>query len=150
MWFLTSQWAFLPHKPGQGSIHFWFLHALSVGQSELRMHSGRQFGGEPIIPGKQEQSQRSPTFLGGLEYGPQGFGSQGSSAITGSMAAKTKNCHLHSKICMNHVILVKNLCRFWEIGRNQGEMHLFIAFNEEFLHGKNLWYTWEFSIWYKK
>ena len=34
----------------------------------------------------QEQSQRSPCLLGGLEYGPQGLGLQGSSSTTGSIA----------------------------------------------------------------
>ena len=107
-----------------------------MGQSELRMHSGRQFGGEPIMPGKQEQSQRSPTFLGGLEYGPQGLGLQGSSATTGSIAAKIWNCHLHSKICMIHVNFYQISCQLQRIARIQGEEYLFIAFMEEFQHGK--------------
>ena len=36
--------------------------------------------------GWQEQSQRSPCLLGGLEYGPQGLGLQGSSSTIGSTA----------------------------------------------------------------
>ena len=52
----------------------------------LKTHSGRQFGGLPIILGWQEQSQRSPCLLGGLEYGPQGLGLQGSSSTIGSTA----------------------------------------------------------------
>ena len=43
-------------------------------------------GGEPIISGRHEHWQRSPTTLGGLEFGPQGFGSHGFSATTGSIA----------------------------------------------------------------
>lgn len=54
-------------------------------QSELTWHSGRQLGGEPIIVGWQEQSQRVPLARGGLLLGPQGLGSQGS-ATTGSTA----------------------------------------------------------------
>jgi hypothetical protein len=40
------------------------------------------------MPGKQVQSQRSPFLRGGLEYCPQGFGSHGSSSMTGSTAKK--------------------------------------------------------------
>ncbi len=76
----------MPHRPGQGSWHFWLVQALSGAQSEFMTHSGRQLGGLPIIPGRQEQSQRSPTTRGGLLLGPQGSGLQGSSATTGSMA----------------------------------------------------------------
>ena len=36
--------------------------------------------------GWQEQSQRSPCLLGGLEYGPQGLGLQGSSSTIGATA----------------------------------------------------------------
>ena len=36
--------------------------------------------------GWQEQSQRSPCLLGGLEYGPHGLGLQGSSSTIGSTA----------------------------------------------------------------
>ena len=86
IWFLTLHFALYPHNPGQGSMHFWFLHALSSGQSLLIWHSGRQFGGEPIMPGRQEQSHLSPRFLGGFEKGPQGLGSHGSSASTGAIA----------------------------------------------------------------
>ena len=86
MWFRTLQVAWMPHSPGQGSRHFWFLQASAVGQSLLKTHSGWQFGGLPIISGWQEQSQRSPCLLGGLEYGPHGLGLQGSCSTTGSTA----------------------------------------------------------------
>ena len=52
-WFLTSHFALTPHNPGQGSWHFLLMHALSIGQSAFTTHSGLQFGGEPIIPGRQ-------------------------------------------------------------------------------------------------
>lgn len=80
-WFRTRQYAFTPHRPGQGSWHLRLIQALSVGQSALIWHSGRQFGGLPIISGRQEHWQRSPIVLGGLLLGPQGFGSQGSASI---------------------------------------------------------------------
>lgn len=48
VWFITSHWAFKPQEPGQGSRHFSFIHALLLGHSELIVHSGRQFGGDPI------------------------------------------------------------------------------------------------------
>lgn len=48
------------------------------------MHSGLQFGGDPLNSGKQEQDGKSPTALH-IEFGPQGFGEQGSDGrITGS------------------------------------------------------------------
>ena len=68
-----------------GSTHFLLLQALSSGQSWLKRHSGRQLGGEPIMPGRHEQSHLPPTFLRGFEYCPHGFGWQGSSSITGSI-----------------------------------------------------------------
>ena len=87
IWLRTRQYAFTPHKPGHGSWHLRLIQALSEGQSELTVHSGLQFGGEPIIWGWQLHSQRSPTTLGKFEFGPQGFGSQGSTSSTiGSIA----------------------------------------------------------------
>ena len=87
IWLRTRQYAFTPHKPGHGSWHLRLIQALSDGQSELTVHSGLQFGGEPIIWGWQLHSQRSPTTLGKFEFGPQGLGSQGSTSSTiGSIA----------------------------------------------------------------
>ena len=86
MWLRTRHVAWMPQRPGHGSTHLWFLQANSVGQSLLNIHSGWQFGGLPIMFGWQEQSQRSPCLLGGLEYGPQGLGLQGSSSTIGSTA----------------------------------------------------------------
>ena len=85
-WFLTLQWALTPQRPGQGSWHLRLMHALSEGQSELTTHSGRQLGGDPIISGRQEHWHCPPIFLGGLEFGPHGFGTHGS-RITGGRAA---------------------------------------------------------------
>lgn len=45
LWLITLHIAFNPQVPGQGLSHFWFIHALSRGHSELTIHSGRQFGG---------------------------------------------------------------------------------------------------------
>lgn len=47
LWFTTWQIAPIPQVPGQGSIHFWLLHAWMRGHSELCTHSGLQFGGVP-------------------------------------------------------------------------------------------------------
>jgi hypothetical protein len=66
------------------------MQALSGEQSELMTHSGRQLGGEPIMVGRQEHWHCSPTVRGGLLLGPQGFGWQGSTATTGSMARRTE------------------------------------------------------------
>ena len=66
------------------------MQALSEGQSELTTHSGRQLGGDPIISGRQEHWHCPPMFLGGLEFGPHGFGTHGS-GITGGRAATCEN-----------------------------------------------------------
>ena len=78
----------MPQRPGQGSWHFLLMQALSVGQSAFTTHSGRQLGGDPIISGRQEHWHLSPIRRGGLLFGPQGFGSHGSSATTGSIAVE--------------------------------------------------------------
>lgn len=44
----TMHFASIPQDPSHGLIHFWLLHALSEGQSELTTHSGRHKGGLPI------------------------------------------------------------------------------------------------------
>lgn len=41
IWFITSQLAFTPHVPGQGSLHLLPIQALSLGQSAFSTHSGR-------------------------------------------------------------------------------------------------------------
>ena len=76
------------------------MHALSIGQSWFITHSGRQLGGEPIISGKQEHWHLSPMTLGGLELGPQGFGSHGSS-MTGCIA---KIYNLDKMQCMQFLL----------------------------------------------
>lgn len=57
---MTLHWAFCPHVPGQGSLHFIFLHAKLYGHSPLLMHSGLQFGGDPMKSGRQEQDGVCP------------------------------------------------------------------------------------------
>ena len=64
---------------------------MSDEQSEFTTHSGRQLGGEPIISGRQEHWQRSPITRGGLLFGPQGFGSHGSTYS--STTAKQQNLY---------------------------------------------------------
>lgn len=56
LWLTVWQRAFIPHVPGQGSLHFWLMHDLSCEHSELTTHSGRQFGGAPVNSGKHEQT----------------------------------------------------------------------------------------------
>jgi hypothetical protein len=58
------------------------------------MHSGRQFGGEPINSGKQEHDGESPTALQ-FEFGPHGDGLQGSTWSLGG--ASTKKVHQFEK-----------------------------------------------------
>lgn len=56
LWFLTRQFAFNPHTPGQGSEHFCLIQALSAAHSELITHSGRHPGGLPTNNGRHEQT----------------------------------------------------------------------------------------------
>ena len=67
-------------------MHFLEMQARLGLQSAFKTHSGLQLGGLPIILGRHEHWQLSPITLGILEFGPQGLGSQGSSAIIGSVA----------------------------------------------------------------
>lgn len=54
IWLITLHKAATPHEPGQGSRHFSFMHAKLLGHSELMVHSGLQFGGLPILFGRQK------------------------------------------------------------------------------------------------
>lgn len=75
---MTSQTALVPHVLMQGLIHFCLTHALSNGQSELEVHSGRQPKyGSPLCSGKQVQT---PLLHSALE--PQGDGLQGSNGVS--------------------------------------------------------------------
>jgi len=81
MWFTTSHVAPWPHVPGQGSAHLFRMHALSLGQSVLRTHSGRHPEyGSPWYSGRQVQA---PSWH--WAFGPQGDGLHGSDC-TGSAA----------------------------------------------------------------
>lgn len=42
MWLITLHSAFWPQVPGQGSMHLFLIHALSLGHSVFRTHSGLQ------------------------------------------------------------------------------------------------------------
>ena len=73
VWLITLHCAPIPHAPGQGSLHFSLMHALSLEHSELIEHSGRQFGGIPIYASRQEQDGIPLIFLH-CEWMPQGDG----------------------------------------------------------------------------
>lgn len=60
MWFNTWQWAFHPQEPGHGSLHFSLIHATLLGQSALIVHSGLQFGGDPMYDGRHEHEGEPP------------------------------------------------------------------------------------------
>ena len=78
-WFETVHSAPIPQVPIQGSTHFCLTQALSLGQSEFKTHSGRHpWYGSPWYSGMQVQIP-SKQFA----FGPQGFGSHGSSANGG-------------------------------------------------------------------
>jgi len=85
-WLTTWHSAFVAHDPGQGSLHFMFKQAKLYEHSLLVMHSGLQFGGDPINWGRQEHAGDSPWTLH-WEFGPQGDGIQGFSTYCGTSAA---------------------------------------------------------------
>lgn len=57
---MTLHCAFCPQVPGQGSLHFICIQAKLDEHSPLLIHSGLQFGGDPIKSGKQEQDGDCP------------------------------------------------------------------------------------------
>lgn len=77
VWFITEQRALNPQEPGQGSLHFSLIHAWMLGHSELIVHSGRQFGGDPTYVARQEQDG-DPLMSRHCALAPQGEGLQGS------------------------------------------------------------------------
>lgn len=60
MWFNTWQRAFEPHEPGHGSLHFSLIQATLLGQSAFIVHSGLQFGGDPIYDGRHVHEGEPP------------------------------------------------------------------------------------------
>lgn len=82
LWFMTLHCAFSPQLPGQGSTHFLFIHDFDKSHSELTIHSGRQPGGEPIIPCWHEQ-MATLLFSRQMLLGPHGEGLQGFSGCFG-------------------------------------------------------------------
>lgn len=61
------------------------MHAKLLLHSLLLMHSGLQFGGDPMNSGRHEQEGESPATLH-IELGPQGEGSQGLIITNGTSA----------------------------------------------------------------
>lgn len=76
VWLITVHCVLIPHEPGHGSTHFWFIHARFAGHSEFIEHSGRQFGGDPINVGKHEHAGLSLITLHS-EFCPHGDGLHG-------------------------------------------------------------------------
>jgi hypothetical protein len=73
---MTEHLVLGPQDPGHGSLHRVFKHANELAHSLLVVHSGRQFGGFPIISSLHVQAGDSPTTLH-CEFGPQGDGTHG-------------------------------------------------------------------------
>ena len=89
-------------------MHFLEMQARLGLQSAFKTHSGLQLGGLPIMLGRHEHWQLSPRTLGILEFGPQGLGSQGSSAIIGSVAKSI--CDIKFLLKINHLLTELNKC----------------------------------------
>lgn len=73
---MTSQRAFSPHDPRQGSVHLLFTHDLVDEHSVLTTHSGLHDGGVPMYPERHEHTA-CPSMLLQLLFGPQGVGLHG-------------------------------------------------------------------------
>lgn len=86
MWLITLHSVFWPHDPGHGSRHLLLIHAKWYGHSLLIIHSGLQFGGEPINWGKQEHDGWPPMSWH-WELNPHGDGTQGFSLNTSTGVA---------------------------------------------------------------
>jgi len=85
-WLTTWHSAFGAHEPGQGSLHFILAQAKLYEHSLLVIHSGLQFGGDPMKLGRHEHDGDSPWTLH-CEFGPQGDGMQGLPTYCGKSAA---------------------------------------------------------------
>lgn len=83
LWFITWHLAPIPQVPGQGSLHFWFMHASAWAQSVLTTHSGLHVGGLPMYPVTHVQTAKPLISLHWL-FGPHGDGLQGC-VVTGSI-----------------------------------------------------------------
>lgn len=79
----------MPHKPGQGSLHFCRMQAILAGHSALIVHSGLQFGGLPLYVGKQEHDG-IPPISRHSENAPQGDGIHGSLTTSFTMGGFTE------------------------------------------------------------
>lgn len=93
IWFTTSHCAFCPQVPEHGSIHLFLKHALFLGHSVLRTHSGLQavYGS----PWNSAWHVQMPFKHCALE--PQGDGSHGLS-FTGSTAV-SKELNKNLALC---------------------------------------------------
>lgn len=73
------------------------MHASLRRHSELLIHSGWQFGGDPTKPRWHEQEGESPIYLH-IEWGPHGDGVQGSIVAIGVSTEKKHiilNIYIH-------------------------------------------------------
>lgn len=98
-----------PHEPGHGSRHFCWMQASWLGQSELRTHSGRQFGGVPIKFSKHEHAGL-PEINWHLEFGPQGDGTHDGGRSVGSISWTIAKKKTHEK---DLFIIVSNSFLHW-------------------------------------
>lgn len=75
-WLTTLHRALKPQDPTHGSLHLLATQDNVRGQSWSIKHSGRQLGGAPSMPGKQEHTALSLTVLHS-ELDPHGEGTHG-------------------------------------------------------------------------
>lgn len=81
-WLITLHSAFIPHVPGQGSLHLLFIQALLRSQSLLTTHSGLQpVYGSPKYSDKHAQDP-APFRSLHIAFAPHGDGLQGSLGVS--------------------------------------------------------------------
>lgn len=112
LWLMTLQSVLRPQLPGQGSRHFWLVHASFFGQSELITHSGLQVGGAPTNPFMQLHTA-CILFSRHWLFGPHGDGLQG--LLMGGATRKDFNYRIKIQYTKNADIwgFKKNRKIFW-------------------------------------
>ena len=82
LWLITSHSALEPQAPGHGSRHLLLMQTRLEAHSLWILHSGLQFGGEPMCPGRQEHATKVSWGLH-RENGPHGSELHGSTGAGG-------------------------------------------------------------------
>ena len=115
LWLRTRQSAFALQDPGHGSTQRWLIQALVDGQSELTIHSGRQFGAVPIMLAKQPH-WACPATTVHCELGPQGCGLHGFGGSGRKVPSSTTGLGLATTSASQWLINMQNyMVSYWSV-----------------------------------